>query len=84
MGVPAVYEPNAQHILDWFHIPMRVTVMGQEAKRLQSQFPTIATGTATIIERMRRFLWHENAARALDLAGDIDSMIDNGETHQSN
>jgi hypothetical protein len=33
-------SPNAEHILDWFHVAMRLTVMGQYAKRLPIAEPT--------------------------------------------
>ncbi len=33
-GLQAFLNPNAEHVLDWFHITMRLTVMGQYAKSL--------------------------------------------------
>lgn len=29
-------NPNAEHLLDWFHITMRITVINQMAKGLES------------------------------------------------
>jgi hypothetical protein len=36
-------HPEAEHLLDWFHISMRVTVMGQMAKGLTAQESTDAS-----------------------------------------
>ena len=32
-------NPNAEHVLDWFHVAMRLTVMGQYAKSLPVSVP---------------------------------------------
>jgi hypothetical protein len=37
-------HPEAEHLLDWFHISMRVTVMGQMANGLTAQESTDASG----------------------------------------
>ncbi len=36
-------NPNAEHVLDWFHVTMRLTVMGQYAKSLPVTAPTPRT-----------------------------------------
>jgi len=33
-ALPALLHPNAEHLLDWFHVALRLTVMGQYAKGL--------------------------------------------------
>jgi hypothetical protein len=36
-ALPAGLSPNAEHLLDWFHVAMRLTVMGQYAKGLAAR-----------------------------------------------
>lgn len=35
-ALPEYLSPNAEHLLDWFHVAMRLTVMGQYAKGLSA------------------------------------------------
>jgi hypothetical protein len=60
-------HPEAEHLLDWFHIAMRVTAMGQVAKG-------IATDELDIekpLERMKWYMWHGNVFRALQVIDDL-------------
>jgi hypothetical protein len=41
-AVQEVLHPNAEYVLDWFHVAMRLTVMGQVAKGLPTTAPPIA------------------------------------------
>ncbi len=44
-------NPNAEHVLDWFHVAMRLTVMGQYAKSLPVAAPVPPTCRSdTILE----------------------------------
>lgn len=57
-------SPVAEHILDWFHITMRLTVMGNIAKGLPRDGELKhAPGE---LERIKWFLWHGNAYKALE------------------
>ena len=38
-GLQLLLHPNAEHVLDWFHMAMRLTVMGQYAKSLPASTP---------------------------------------------
>ena len=70
-------NPNAQHILDWFHITMRLTVMCQMAKGLGPPGFELRELALKELERIKWFLWHGNTFRALqsveDLLMDIDA-----------
>ena len=51
--LPRYLNPQAEHLLDWFHVAMRLTVMGQFAKSL----PTASTAASVL---------SSSAARATD------------------
>jgi hypothetical protein len=72
-------HPEAEHLLDWFHISMRVTVMGQMAKGLAPREVTEAgSDVERQLERVKWYLWHGNVFRARqgleDLAMDLDDL----------
>ncbi len=64
-------NPNAEHILDWFHITMRLTVMLQTAKGLGVKGSESQENTLKKLERIKWFLWHENVFRALETVDDL-------------
>ena len=55
---------NAEHVLDWFHVTMRLTVIGQLAKGLDNNERDVAL---ELLQRVKRFLWHGNLYRARQL-----------------
>jgi hypothetical protein len=55
-------RPPAEHLLDWFHITMRVTVMKQMAKGIPR---TDLVDLEAEIDRVEWYLWHGNVFRAL-------------------
>jgi hypothetical protein len=66
-------NPQAEHLLDWFHVAMRLTVLQQTAKGLQ-QTTSDDAGTYHIrepvqrsLERLKWFLWHGNVYQALQV-----------------
>ena len=71
-------SPCAEHILDWFHIAMRVTVLGQYAKGLKHHDPKQAEETETQLEKIKWYLWNGNVREALFraewLAGDLEDL----------
>ncbi len=67
-------SPFAEHLLDWFHVTMRLTVMNQMAKGLpEDQF---LKDVDTDLERVKWYLWHGNVFRALQVLGDIQMDLD--------
>jgi hypothetical protein len=70
--LPLYLTPHAEHLLDWFHITMRLTVMGQMAKSLDSP-PNLARKVSEELGRLKCFLWHSNVLRALET---IDGLED--------
>ncbi|RFC64809.1 ISKra4 family transposase [Mesorhizobium denitrificans] len=58
-------SPCAEHVLDWFHITMRLTVLGQYAKGLAHHNPREAEDAARELKRIKGYLWNGNHRRAL-------------------
>ncbi len=80
-------NPQAEHLLDWFHVTMRLTVMQQTAKGLPE---TTSDGEETYVlretvvqslERLKWSLWHGNVYKAFQkiaaLAMDLDVAVAN-------
>ena len=63
-------SPEAEHLLDWFHLAMRFTTMTQSAKGLpetmgDEQPLPLRDEVIRQRERTKWFLWHGNVFRAL-------------------
>jgi hypothetical protein len=56
-------NPQAEHLLDWFHVTMRITVMNQVAKGIKDK--AIRTESFDTLEGIKRYLWHGNVFQAL-------------------
>ena len=66
--LPLYLNPQSEHLLDWFHVTMRLTVLRQMAKGLPAADKAEA---ADELERLKWFLWHGNVLRALQTIDDI-------------
>ena len=62
-----VLNPEAEHWLDWFHITMRLTVLGQYTKGVEKQNPELAVKTEKALTRIKHYLWHGNVFQALQI-----------------
>ncbi len=69
-------NPNAEHLLDWFHIAMRITVMRQMAKGLGAAGTELRETALKELERIKWFLWHGNVFRALETMDDLAMDLD--------
>ena len=63
-------SPEADHLLDWFHIAMRLTTMTQSAKGLPEKMGAeealpLRDEVVRQLERSKWFLWHGNVFQAL-------------------
>jgi len=67
-------SPFSEHLLDWFHITMRITVIRQMAKGL----PKLKwlKGVEDNLERVKWFLWHGNVFMALQVLDDIEGNLE--------
>ena len=87
--IPCYLNAQAEHLLDWFHLTMRITVMANMAKSLRPpppdpEFPDIppadlAGEVAAQLERLKWFCWHGNVFRALQIIDDILVDLDTAE-----
>ena len=57
-------NPQSEHLLDWFHITMRLTVIKQMAKGLENT--ELKELVLPMIESAKRYLWHGSVVRALE------------------
>ena len=84
--LPLYLSPESEHWLDWFHVAMRLTVMGQladepqaaPAAELPAETPeeTLeAVGISKQLEPVKWFLWHGNVPRALETLEDIEAAV---------
>src|SRR5271167_1798456 len=64
--------PEAEHVLDWFHVSMRLTVLGQMIKGAWTDTATVGAKAAAM-DRIKWLLWHGNAPDAVD---DIECLVD--------
>ncbi len=79
--LPLYLNPHSEHLLDWFHITMRLTVMANMAKSLRPPPPDPelpaaapadpATEISAQLQRLKWFLWHGNLFRAQQTIDDI-------------
>jgi len=96
--LPEYLHPAAEHILDWFHVTMRLTVLQQCARGLpgkvapSSQDPVEDERAAEEslegqVERVKHYLWHGNTSKALErlgwLADDLESWDYNADGQPS-
>ena len=65
--LPEYLHPEAEHILDWFHLTMRITVLQQCARGLADRRQSSrCCGRADVwtrrLESVKHYLWHGNSA----------------------
>ncbi len=80
-------NPQAEYILDWFHVTMRLTVMRNMAKSVVSkEQPDLAQQTDAQLERIKWFVWNGNVWRAQqtidELAADLDMIEEDPSSHK--
>ena len=76
-------NPQAEHLLDWFHISMRLTVMSQLAKSIAADDqPNLSAKIEKDLERLKWNLWHGNVHKALQIVEDLELALDLEENSQ--
>lgn len=74
-NLAAEMAPYAEHHLDWFHVTMRLTVLGQFAKGLIHHDRETGERIARDLLRIKRHLWHGNSRAGLFWAeGVVDDL----------
>jgi hypothetical protein len=81
-GLQLYLNLHAEHILDWFHVAMRLTVLQQTAKGLpektldeETDYP-LRDPTMRELERLKWFLWHGNVYKALQVIECVEMDLD--------
>jgi hypothetical protein len=64
-------HPFSEHLIDWFHITMRLTVFQQQTKALQEERPETGAEVSKRLESVKHLLWHGNTEEALERLGDL-------------
>ena len=64
-------HPFSEHLIDWFHITMRLTVLQQQTKGLHEERPQTGADVSKRLESVKHLLWHGNAEEALERLGDL-------------
>jgi len=87
--IPRYLNAQPEHLLDWFHLTMRITVMANMAKSLRPpppdpEFPDTPpadlTGeVAAQLDRLKWFCWHGNVFHALQTVDGILFDLDTAE-----
>ena len=72
--LPRYLNPQAEHLLDWFHLTMRITVLMQLAKGLRCP-PETSPDVAAQLKRVKWFLWHGTVFRARQTVDDLTTDI---------
>jgi hypothetical protein len=69
-------HPCSEHLIDWFHITMRLTVLQQQAKGLQAERLQFGQEISRQIESVKHLLWHGNTEEALERIARLNIELD--------
>jgi hypothetical protein len=61
--------PTSEHVLDWFHITMRLTVLQQYTRGVAHHDDAAGELLLASLDRIKWLLWHGNQHRALETIG---------------
>jgi hypothetical protein len=68
--------PASEHVLEWFHITMRVTVLDQYARGVAHHDEAAGTRLLADLERIKWLLWHGNQHRARESIDIFEDDVD--------
>ena len=63
--------PETEHVLDWFHVTMRLTVLRQMAKGACLVDAGWTEQRLCDLERLKWLLWHGHARQAVEVAQEL-------------
>jgi len=81
-NVQLYLNPQAEHLLEWFHLTMRLTVLNQTAKGLPESGGEgedqheLRTCVIKDLERIKWYLWHGNVFQALNELQSLEMDLD--------
>ena len=75
--LPAFLHPNSEHILDWFHVAMRIEQLSQTARGVREESAGITKEEILHqLERVKWFLWHGNVTEAAETLSELIDGVD--------
>lgn len=77
-------HPEAEHVLDWFHVTMRLTVLNQFAKGLAQFAPEVGERITKALDSANWYVWHGNVEKALDKLTDCGWQLEDETLRYSN
>lgn len=72
----AYLHPSSEHVLDWFHVTMRLTVMKQQTKAIVADDEMLGANVEEFLESVKHYLWHGNVESALERLDDLSFTLD--------
>lgn len=64
-------HPFNAHLIDWFQITMRLTVLQRRTTALKEEGPQTGTDVSKQLESIKHLLWHGNTEEALERLGNL-------------
>jgi len=92
-NMQAYLSPESEHLLDWFHVTMRLTVMAQLVKGMNTELkpsdrypltPGVLASLDKHLESVKWNLWHGNVPHALQRMDDLDDDLETLEENPQN
>ncbi len=68
-------SPCSEHVLDWFHIAMRLTVLNQYAKGVAQYDEETGASLIEVLARIKWKLWHGNTIEARETIEDLEADV---------
>ena len=75
-NLPLQLHPQSEHLLDWVHLTMRMTVLGQYIKGLIRLDREVGEGIQKKLESVKWLLWHGKVDKALERLADLNWHLD--------
>ena len=72
-------HPESEHVLDWFHVTARLSVLIQFAKGLRNTEPEPGEVLLGLLKSTKWYLWHGNVHRAIGQLDECEWICDNPE-----
>jgi hypothetical protein len=70
-------HPGSEHLLDWFHVTMRITGMNRLAKGVrEADQPELSGDLEEMLEHLKWNLWHGKVNRALEIIDELAYALD--------
>jgi len=69
-------SPKAIHILDWYHVTMKLTVLSQCGKGLMQCEAVLGEAICDQMERLKWSLWHGQVDKALGKIDELETSIE--------